>query len=233
MHRGSLTNPGIVEKNWLQNYPDLLQRVRSIWREKQAIIRRQQEFMSRVSPANSPANAKFGQAGTNSDRNINDTSNIAGQTARNNKNNITKNKTPRQSKFGHAMTLDQIEEEKTDPSASASSSVSINMDNISDSKELELHSDDDDDDNESTSLLSDLEQIPAQLKRPERSHFCYELKGNVLKMDHYCVWFNNAVGLKNYKFFVLTLVYLFIVCVYTLIVCKSLIYDILIFVLMQ
>eukprot|EP01083_Nonionella_stella_P155170 500949_1 len=50
--------------------------------------------------------------------------------------------------------------------------------------------------------------IPDNFARPPRSHYCHELESNVLRMDHFCVWFNNAVGLFNYKFFLLTIVYL-------------------------
>ena len=35
--------------------------------------------------------------------------------------------------------------------------------------------------------------FPDNFARPPRSHYCYELGSNVLRMDHFCVWFNNAV----------------------------------------
>jgi len=54
--------------------------------------------------------------------------------------------------------------------------------------------------------------VPEHLLRPPRSHYCHELQANVLRMDHYCVWFNNAVGLNNYKYFILTLFYLLLYC---------------------
>ena len=64
--------------------------------------------------------------------------------------------------------------------------------------------------NEETTLLMDNEEeeLPEMFARPSRSHFCHELESNVLRMDHFCVWFNNAVGFRNYKYFLLTISYL-------------------------
>jgi hypothetical protein len=39
--------------------------------------------------------------------------------------------------------------------------------------------------------------------RPERAHFCSTLKKDVLRMDHYCPWTGNVVGLLNHKHFLL------------------------------
>ena len=41
--------------------------------------------------------------------------------------------------------------------------------------------------------------------KPPRSHHCSMTRRCVLKMDHYCVWVANTVGLLNYKQFVLFL----------------------------
>lgn len=43
--------------------------------------------------------------------------------------------------------------------------------------------------------------------KPERAHHCSVLGRCVLKMDHYCIWVVNCVGLLNYKFFLLFLIY--------------------------
>merc|ERR1712154_91787 len=32
------------------------------------------------------------------------------------------------------------------------------------------------------------------------------------KMDHFCVWLNNGVSFYNYKYFILTIIYLFVSC---------------------
>eukprot|EP01083_Nonionella_stella_P172731 593725_1 len=75
-------------------------------------------------------------------------------------------------------------------------------DEVEELTELLIQNDDDDDD---------------ACVRPPRSHYCYELQSNVLRMDHFCIWFNNAVGLFNYKYFVLTMCYLSVICL--LIIC--------------
>eukprot|EP00927_Polykrikos_kofoidii_P079238 TRINITY_DN76020_c0_g1_i1.p1 TRINITY_DN76020_c0_g1~~TRINITY_DN76020_c0_g1_i1.p1 ORF type:complete len:481 (-),score=61.81 TRINITY_DN76020_c0_g1_i1:30-1256(-) len=47
--------------------------------------------------------------------------------------------------------------------------------------------------------------------KPDRAHFCSQLDKNVLRMDHYCPWLANCVGLRNHKFFFLFLLYTVIV----------------------
>eukprot|EP00879_Flechtneria_rotunda_P021321 GHRR01022471.1.p1 GENE.GHRR01022471.1~~GHRR01022471.1.p1 ORF type:complete len:240 (+),score=51.03 GHRR01022471.1:886-1605(+) len=46
--------------------------------------------------------------------------------------------------------------------------------------------------------------------KPERAHHCSVSGHCVLKMDHYCIWVVNCVGLLNYRFFLQFLVYTFI-----------------------
>ncbi len=43
--------------------------------------------------------------------------------------------------------------------------------------------------------------------RPERSHHCNISGCCILRMDHFCPWINNCVGLGNYKFFLQLLIY--------------------------
>lgn len=45
-----------------------------------------------------------------------------------------------------------------------------------------------------------------QLK-PKRVHFCKVLKRNVVRMDHYCFFVANCIGLKNHKYFYLFVLY--------------------------
>jgi len=37
--------------------------------------------------------------------------------------------------------------------------------------------------------------------KPPRVHHCRILKRCILRMDHYCVWANNSIGLLNHKYF--------------------------------
>ena len=48
--------------------------------------------------------------------------------------------------------------------------------------------------------------------KPVRAHHCSVSGRCVLKLDHYCLWIVNAVGLLNHKFFLLFLFYTTLAC---------------------
>ena len=51
-----------------------------------------------------------------------------------------------------------------------------------------------------------------QAAKPDRAHHCSTCGRCVLKMDHHCPWLATCVGLKNYKAFLLFLIYISFFC---------------------
>ena len=58
--------------------------------------------------------------------------------------------------------------------------------------------------------------------KPPRAHHDSVTNRCIVKMDHYCPWTNNAIGVKNHKFFILFILYTFLLCSYALVILFSL-----------
>lgn len=49
--------------------------------------------------------------------------------------------------------------------------------------------------------------------KPDRTHHCSKCEVCVLNFDHHCPWINSCIGFRNWKYFVLMLIYLCILLI--------------------
>ncbi|KTW25882.1 hypothetical protein T552_03156 [Pneumocystis carinii B80] len=64
-----------------------------------------------------------------------------------------------------------------------------------------------------------------EVYKPDRAHHCSEVQRCVLKLDHFCPWVGGVIGFTRYKFFVLFIFYVTLICVFIICSCAPLIRE--------
>ncbi|KTW28713.1 uncharacterized protein T551_02563 [Pneumocystis jirovecii RU7] len=61
-----------------------------------------------------------------------------------------------------------------------------------------------------------------EVYKPDRAHHCSEVQRCVLKLDHFCPWVGGVIGFTRYKFFVLFIFYVTLICIFVICSCAPL-----------